>query len=101
MTIGSKSSWSEPQFLITERPERADANAFGGFGGYAESGDYERILGQIDFEILLDVISNLLPGYRTVLNLYLIDGYSHEESAKCYRSLPELRSRKCTAQETC
>lgn len=46
---------------------------------YLESHDYERILASIDLDMLLGIISGLPAGYRTVLNLFLIDGYSHEE----------------------
>lgn len=44
-----------------------------------ESGDYKRILSDIDLGALMKVISSLPTGYRTVINLHLIDGYTHEE----------------------
>lgn len=43
------------------------------------SSDYENILARIDMDVLLGIIGGLPVGYRTVINLYLIDGYSHEE----------------------
>ncbi len=36
---------------------------------------------QIAYEELLAVIGQLTAGYRLVFNLYVIDGYSHEEIA--------------------
>lgn len=40
------------------------------------------ILGQMEIEALVSVINCLPPGYRLVLNLYLIDGYTHVEIAE-------------------
>jgi RNA polymerase sigma factor (sigma-70 family) len=40
------------------------------------------IIEQLDVEILLEVISKLPDGYRTIINLYLIDGYSHVQIAE-------------------
>lgn len=45
------------------------------------SGEHERILGQLDMEILVNVISELPNGYRTVINLYFIDGHTHTQIA--------------------
>lgn len=39
-------------------------------------------LQHLDTEYLLDLINQLPPGYRTVFNLYVVDGYDHEEIAK-------------------
>jgi len=47
-----------------------------------ESQDYERIISQMDLDMLLKTISSLPNGYRTVINLHLIDGYSHGEIAE-------------------
>lgn len=41
-----------------------------------------RIIEQLDTEVLLAVISGLPDGYRAVVNMYLIDGYSHTEIAR-------------------
>lgn len=38
-------------------------------------------LQEIDAEYLIRLISELPDGYRTVFNLYVVDGYSHEEIA--------------------
>lgn len=40
------------------------------------------LLQQIDAEYLLDAIAKLPTGYRTVLNLFVIEGYSHKEIGK-------------------
>ncbi len=45
---------------------------------YAE----EVITAQLSYEDLLDLVQQLTPSYRTVFNLYAIDGYKHEEIAK-------------------
>jgi RNA polymerase sigma-70 factor (ECF subfamily) len=37
---------------------------------------------KLDYEDLLSMIQNLPPAYRIVFNLYVIDGYSHEEIAE-------------------
>jgi RNA polymerase sigma-70 factor (ECF subfamily) len=37
---------------------------------------------------LLEMISNLSPAYRTVFNLYIIDGYNHEEIAQLLNISP-------------
>ena len=45
---------------------------------YAE----ELITAQLSYEDLLGLVQQLTPSYRTVFNLYVIDGYKHEEIAK-------------------
>jgi len=40
------------------------------------------ILDDLRLKDLLDLIQQLPPGYRTVFNLYVIEGYSHKEIAK-------------------
>lgn len=39
-------------------------------------------LQNLDAEYLLDLIDQLPAGYRTVFNLYVVDGYAHEEIGK-------------------
>jgi RNA polymerase sigma factor (sigma-70 family) len=38
--------------------------------------------GHVDIELILKVLSDLPGGYRTIINLYLIDGYNHTEIAE-------------------
>ncbi len=40
------------------------------------------ILSQLEMEALVKVINRLPAGYRLVINLYLIDGYTHTEIAE-------------------
>ena len=40
------------------------------------------VLSSLDAEDLLKVISQLPDGYRTVFNLYVVEGYAHEEIAQ-------------------
>lgn len=42
----------------------------------------EVITAQLSYEDLLSLVQQLTPSYRTVFNLYAIDGYKHEEIAK-------------------
>jgi len=37
---------------------------------------------QLEYEELIGLIQKLTPSYRAVFNLYVIDGYSHEEIAQ-------------------
>jgi RNA polymerase sigma factor (sigma-70 family) len=46
-----------------------------------ESSD-NSVLSNLDAEDLLKVISQLPDGYRTVFNLYVVEGYAHEEIAQ-------------------
>lgn len=36
---------------------------------------------QLNYEYLISLVQGLSPAYRTVFNLYVIDGYTHEEIA--------------------
>jgi RNA polymerase sigma-70 factor (ECF subfamily) len=47
-----------------------------------ESDDYGRIIDQLNIEVLLGLISQLPDGYRMIINLHLIDGYTHNEIAQ-------------------
>lgn len=40
------------------------------------------VVDQLNYEDLLRLIQDLSPGYRAVFNLYVIDGYTHEEIAQ-------------------
>jgi RNA polymerase sigma factor (sigma-70 family) len=44
-------------------------------------GDAEVVSSTLDYKDLLVLVQGLSPAYRTVFNLYAIDGYSHEEIA--------------------
>lgn len=44
-----------------------------------ELGDQESILSHIHYEELIILVQKLSVAYRTVFNLFAIDGYSHEE----------------------
>lgn len=41
----------------------------------------ESLFDDLDHQDLLNMIQSLSPGYRTVFNLYVIEGYSHQEIA--------------------
>lgn len=42
----------------------------------------DELLQQLDAKYLFDVIMKLPPGYRTVLNMFVVEGYSHQEIAE-------------------
>lgn len=48
---------------------------------YADISDSDDILGQLELQEVLDMIQQLPTNYRVVLNLYAIDGYTHQEIA--------------------
>jgi RNA polymerase sigma-70 factor (ECF subfamily) len=48
---------------------------------YENIGDTHVSTHDLDYQDLLVLIQGLSPAYRTVFNLYAIDGYSHEEIA--------------------
>jgi RNA polymerase sigma factor (sigma-70 family) len=41
----------------------------------------EHVLDKITYKEILTLLQNLSPGYRAVFNLYVIDGFKHEEIA--------------------
>jgi RNA polymerase sigma factor (sigma-70 family) len=43
--------------------------------------DYQKLENQLEADDLVKMIEELPVGYRTVFNLYVIDGYSHQEIA--------------------
>jgi len=43
---------------------------------------HEDAVDKISYDEILAAIRYLTPGYRTVLNLFIIEGFSHEEIAK-------------------
>lgn len=43
--------------------------------------DSEKILSGISYQEVIGLLQKLPPAYRTVFNLYVIEGYSHEEIA--------------------
>jgi RNA polymerase sigma-70 factor (ECF subfamily) len=47
-----------------------------------ENTDISDFMSEIDFEELLSTIRELAPGYRTIFNMYAVDGYTHREIAQ-------------------
>jgi RNA polymerase sigma factor (sigma-70 family) len=47
-----------------------------------DDSDSEKILSAIAYEEVIGLLQKLPPAYRTVFNLHVIEGYSHEEIAK-------------------
>lgn len=46
------------------------------------AGDDSKAMGKMRVEELMALIHDMPPGYRTVFNMYVIEGYSHAEIAK-------------------
>lgn len=46
---------------------------------YDTSVSYDDVMGELSSKDLLKLIQELTPQYRTVFNLYAIEGYSHQE----------------------
>jgi len=44
-----------------------------------DESDTERILSGISYQEVIELLQKLPPAYRTVFNLYVIEGYTHEE----------------------
>ena len=47
-----------------------------------QSGEDENVISRLSAEELMNLISKLPDGFRTVFNLYAIEGYSHKEIAE-------------------
>jgi len=46
-----------------------------------DESDSEKILSGISYQEVIELLQKLPPSYRTVFNLYVIEGYSHDEIA--------------------
>jgi RNA polymerase sigma-70 factor (ECF subfamily) len=46
-----------------------------------EEEDGNEILESVNFQDLLALVQELTPSYRSVFNLYVVDGYTHKEIA--------------------
>ncbi|MBC3541044.1 RNA polymerase sigma factor [Rufibacter sediminis] len=44
--------------------------------------DASDVVSELNYAYLMELIQQLSPAYRTVFNLYVIDGYTHEEIAE-------------------
>lgn len=50
---------------------------------YLEEGeDGEDLLDKVSFDDLLNCVQDLTPAYRSVFNMYVVDGFSHKEIAE-------------------
>lgn len=43
---------------------------------------YDNVVSDLAAEDLMQMVMHLSPGYRTVFNLYAVEGYSHKEIAE-------------------
>ncbi len=51
-------------------------------GNQDEEEDGDSILGNVSYDELLKCVQNLSPAYKQVFNLYVVDGYQHQEIAE-------------------
>ena len=51
------------------------------FYSYEEIPVTSDFMSEVDFEELVNAIKELSPGYRTVFNMYAVEGYTHKEIA--------------------
>jgi RNA polymerase sigma factor (sigma-70 family) len=49
------------------------------FDSYEETPVTNDFMEEVDFEELVNAIKELSPGYRTVFNMYAVEGYTHKE----------------------
>lgn len=59
---------------------------------YGVSSDSPTVVQQIGYRELMKLVSELPPGFRTVFNMYVIEGYSHKEIAEAL-GVTEVTSR--------
>lgn len=82
---GSFEGWMRRIFVNTAlekfRGQYKVINIQDGFRDTADEG-YEHITSSITVKELTELIQHLSPKYRTVFNLYAIEGYSHKEISK-------------------
>lgn len=85
----SISSWAKSIVIRTainhyhrEIKPQKELNSLELIGKEPEDVSLPDILSQLEMEALVKVINRLPAGYRLVINLYLIDGYTHTEIAE-------------------
>ena len=49
---------------------------------YDQMSNWENAIDKINYQDLIQQIQRLPPSYRVVFNLYIIEGYKHEEIGK-------------------
>lgn len=78
---GSLSTWMKKIFINTCLEKlRKNKVDFESIDTYADSRGFEStIVSDLNLKDLTKIIQMLPPGYRTVFNLYVIEGYNHKE----------------------
>jgi RNA polymerase sigma-70 factor (ECF subfamily) len=51
-------------------------------GSHDDEDEGDSILGNVSYDELLKCVQNLSPAYKQVFNLYVVDGYQHQEIAE-------------------
>lgn len=81
---GSFEGWMKRIFVTTALEycrKEAKSPEETGLENYENLGEKESTLDRLNLQDLLETISTLPAGYRTVFNLFVIEGYSHQEIA--------------------
>ncbi|MEG1635161.1 MAG: sigma-70 family RNA polymerase sigma factor [Rikenellaceae bacterium] len=90
---GSFEGWMRRVFvtMALERLRHDKKMVFGDceMAASEDSGDYDQLLERISQNELLKLMESMPLGYRTVLKLYCVEGYSHKEIAKMLEITPE------------
>lgn len=82
---GSFEGWMKRIFvnssieLIRKRKLHLDVNEI---EEYAIPSIVEHLGSNVDYENMLAIVNQLPSGYRTVFNMYVVDGFSHQEIAE-------------------
>lgn len=83
---GSFEGWARKIFvntaLMSLRKKDALKNSEDVEAAWDMTSDTPTAVQQIGYEELIKLISELPPGFRTVFNMYIIEGYSHKEIAE-------------------
>jgi RNA polymerase sigma factor (sigma-70 family) len=64
---------NKKQQLITHEIDEIDHNVY--------ISPYETAIDQLGYQQIIELVQKLSPSYRTVFNLFVIDGFKHEEIA--------------------
>lgn len=84
---GSFEGWMRRIFVTSALEHLRSVKAFSGtisldYCGETADNDDTNIVDQLSAEEIVRCINDLPPGFRTVFNLYAVEGYSHAEIAK-------------------
>ena len=94
---GSFEGWMRKIFVTSALEYLRSVKTFGGtisidYCDEAADNDHTNIVQQLSAEEIIRCINELSPGFKTVFNLYVVEGYSHAEIAQMLK-IQEASSR--------